>query len=61
MSVRRKVTDYRIVSNRLMSTLEAQVEHYIELGWQPFGGVSYCAHEYTQSLVRYKYLEETNE
>lgn len=55
MSERMEVTDYRIVSSCLQLNLETEVEHYIELGWQPLGGVSYCAHEYTQALVRYKY------
>lgn len=53
-----EVKEYRIETSDQSEKLSDLVRHYIQKGWQPFGGVSIAIYEnrdkvYAQAIVKY--------
>lgn len=50
----KRIIDYKIISRRILSELQTSVKEYIDLGWQPFAGVSPLDLNLTQVMVKYE-------
>jgi hypothetical protein len=52
-----KIIKYGLVSTSTVDKLDARVNAFIELGWQPLGGVSQGSHmseeKFSQAMVKY--------
>lgn len=55
-----KIIEYGVISTSTVDKLDTRVNAFIELGWQPLGGVSQGSHmseeKFSQAMVKYETL-----
>lgn len=50
----RKIIDYKVANGTIGGSLQMVIKLSIDLGWQPFGGISYYEGKGYQAMVKYE-------